>query len=172
MNVWISASILTFVLAVPLFLALRLLLFRADLNFSAEWLDAFSIDNYRPMQRLLNESDYDFLASQPGFNANIASELRAERKRIFRAYLRQLNSDFQRLVYIGNLMVVQSSVDRSDLASAISQARVRFFWSCLQAEMSLALDPLPLGKINPANLIDSLALVLSSIEQASPEQLA
>ena len=30
-----------------------------------EWLRNFSIEDYRPMERLLRESDYEFLAAQP-----------------------------------------------------------------------------------------------------------
>lgn len=170
MNVWMSASILAFVLAVPLALAIRKLALRVERSCSAEWLEEFSLDNYRPMQRLLDESDYSFLASQPGYDPLIASRLRAERKRIFRAYLRQLDIDFQKLVFIGNLMVVQSPVDRSDLAAAIAQARLRFFWSSFQTELCLALDPLPVGKISPAKLLSSLSAVLDTIAEAAPQQ--
>jgi hypothetical protein len=36
------------------------------------WLDSFSVARYRPMERLLSEADYEFLAAQPGYDPSIA----------------------------------------------------------------------------------------------------
>src|SRR5688500_15536009 len=61
------------------------------------WLDSFSISRYRPMERLLSEDDYEFLAAQPGYEPSIARNLRKQRRRVFRTYLQQVSRDFARL---------------------------------------------------------------------------
>ena len=52
-------------------------------DYDPEWLEDFSISRYRPMLRLLSEDDYEFLASQAGYKGKIASQLRAERRKVF-----------------------------------------------------------------------------------------
>ena len=43
---------------------------------TADWIDELSIDRYRPMQRLLDTAELDFLRAQPGFNPQMESRLR------------------------------------------------------------------------------------------------
>ena len=52
---------------------------------------------YRPMERLLQEEDFRFLSSQPGFSARLGRRFRSQRRRVFRAYLRSLSMDFGRV---------------------------------------------------------------------------
>src|SRR5450759_906940 len=63
---------------------------------TAEWIDELSTDRYRPMMRLLDSRDLEFLNSQAGFTPKMESRLRAQRCQIFRSYLRCLEMDFQR----------------------------------------------------------------------------
>ena len=55
---------------------------------TAEWLDGFSLESYAPMERLLDPSDLRFLASQAGYREEIATRLMAERRKIYRIYIR------------------------------------------------------------------------------------
>ena len=170
MSVLLYLLILPAILAVPFgFFVLRLLS-RQEEELTVDWLEGFSLESYRPMQRLLNERDYRFLAAQPGYRPGIAKELRAERKKIFRAYLRQLITDFNRLVKVADLMLVYSAHDRPDLAQQISRAKLRFYLAVCQTELCLTLQPLPLGNLTAANLIDTLALVRDQIQRMVPEQ--
>ena len=79
---------------------------------TAEWLDSFSVKSYAPMERLLEKSDWAFLASQPGYRPEIGKRLMSQRRKIFRAYLRLLVRDFNQLIGIGKLMVVSGEVGR------------------------------------------------------------
>lgn len=134
----------------------------------AEWLENFSIDVYRPMERLFNERDYGYLANQPGYQPSIARELRAERKRIFRAYLRQLIKDFHRLVDIANLMMVHADDDRVDLARNIFRLRITFYSAVLRTELSLVGLPVPALTGKARQLIGTLALMRESIHSMVP----
>src|SRR5205807_20468 len=68
-----------------------------SLPVTAEWIDELSIERYRPMLRLLESSDLEFLRTQPGYSPKMESNLRAQRCQIFGGYLRCLNMDFRRV---------------------------------------------------------------------------
>src|SRR5690348_2168846 len=93
---------------------------------TAEWIDELSIERYRPMLRLLDSSDLEFLRSQPGYTPKMESNLRAQRCTIFRGYLRCLHMDFRRVCMALKLVMVQSHYDRPDLASALMHHQVMF----------------------------------------------
>src|SRR5437762_1281290 len=93
---------------------------------TAEWITELSTDRYRPMMRLLDLSDIEFLRSQPGFTPKMESRLRAQRTQIFRGYLRCLNLDFKRVATALKVLLTQSEQDRPDLAAALLQHQIRF----------------------------------------------
>jgi hypothetical protein len=97
-----------------------------SLPVTAEWIDQLSTDRYRPMLRLLDPGDIEFLRSQPGFTAKMESNLRAQRCEIFRGYLRCLNMDFKRVCVALKLVLVQSEVDRPDLAAVLVHHQIMF----------------------------------------------
>ena len=141
------------------FLFRKLLAGRERQDSDAVWFNEFSVDTYRPMQRLLHQADYGFLESQPGYRASIARELRRERKAICRAYLKQLTSDFNRLLRIARSMMVQSDYDRADLDAALSRLRRRFYWNLILVEASLAL-PLSLhGGARVGSLVGAVEMI-------------
>jgi len=133
-KVWVSMeyvlaiSIVTFLaLAVALFLLVRKLTFNgSSLPLTAEWIDELSIERYRPMMRLLDGADLEFLRSQPGFTPRMATKLRVQRCQIFRGYLRCLNGDFQRVCAAIKILMLQSRQDRPDLAGLLVQQQMRF----------------------------------------------
>jgi hypothetical protein len=124
----LAISIVTFLaLAVALFLLVRKLTFKgSSLPLTAEWIDELSIERYRPMMRLLDGADLEFLRSQPGFTPRMASKLRIQRCQIFRGYLRCLSGDFQRVCAAVKILMLQSREDRPDLAGLLVQQQMRF----------------------------------------------
>jgi hypothetical protein len=124
----LAISIVTFLaLAVALFLLLRKLAFNGhSLPLTAEWIDELSVERYRPMMRLLDGADLEFLRSQPGFTPRMAARLRMQRCQIFRGYLRCLNGDFQRVCAAIKVLMLQSREDRPDLAGLMVQQQMRF----------------------------------------------
>jgi hypothetical protein len=132
-----------------------------------DWLDRFSLETYKPMERLLSEADYEYLGRQPGYDPQIIHELRAEHRRIFRSYLHRLLRDFNELVYLAKLMAIQSNEDQPELMRAVFRIRVNFYWNVTITEIQLALAPLPLGAIDAKRLIGALGLVRDSLEQAA-----
>src|SRR5579883_2970682 len=79
-----------------------------SLPVTAEWIDELSIERYRPMMRLLDEGDLEFLRSQPGYTPKMLTRLRIQRCAIFRDYLNCLSSDFGRVCSAIKLVMLQS----------------------------------------------------------------
>src|ERR1700722_19821683 len=69
---------------------------------SNAWPDAdvsaiFSLDRYQAMSGLLADDDLVFLQAQAGYRPAMGARWKRERRRLFRRYLRELQSDFRRL---------------------------------------------------------------------------
>jgi hypothetical protein len=122
------AMIILFVLAVGtgIYWLIRRVTFSAThLPVTAGWIDELSSERYRPMLRLLDGGDLDFLRSKPGFRPQVA-RVRKERCRIFLGYLRCLNSDFDRVCRAMKLLMLQARDDRPDLATLLLRHQVVF----------------------------------------------
>ena len=120
------------------------------------WSSEFSIAKYRPMERLFLEEDYDFLAAQPGFHPKIYGKLQAERRRVFRHYLRCLRKDFNRLSTAAKTLVLMAPQDRPDLARNILKQRLMFSWALCGVEVRLALQTLGLGTVDVRGLVGAM----------------
>jgi hypothetical protein len=112
-----------------------------DLSLPAnpEWLRNLTVARYRPMERLLDERDFEFLAGQPGISAALVRSLRAERRKIFRSYLRSLSRDFGRVCAAIRHLMLYSSHDRPDLAMVLARQRFAFAMGLMGAEVRLAM---------------------------------
>src|SRR5688500_10251488 len=139
-------SVLTFaflvlgVLGVAILLLVRKLAGPATISqCDPEWITNFSVARYRPMLRLLDEADYKFLAAQPGYSKKYISRLRAERRAIFRAYLRNLVRDFHRLHMAARMVLVYAPQDRPDLAMTLMRQRFLFTFAIMSIECRLLL---------------------------------
>lgn len=105
-----------------------------------DWLESFSPATYRPMEMLLADEDFNFLVSQPGFEASIGKKLRQDRVRIFRQYLHRLISDFNRLDVVTRHLISQNKQsDQSAALARLIRLRIRFSLTVLRLELSLAL---------------------------------
>lgn len=106
---------------------------------TAEWIDELSIERYRPMMRLLEGRDLEFLRTQPGFNSQMVAKLRLQRCQIFQGYLRCLTSDFGRVCAAIKLLLLQSRRDRPELAGALLRHQIQFAGGILTVQVRLFL---------------------------------
>ena len=126
---------------------------QTDHSVPAELLSQESlVERYRPMFRLLDESDCEFIASEfPG-----SSELRrfrAERRSLFRVYLRNLGADHARIVGAIRDLLVQSQLDRPDLAKALYRCQWMFALAMISVEFKLFLHALGIGTVDVRSLV-------------------
>jgi len=104
-----------------------------------EWVEEFTPSSYYPMQRLLSDEDFRFLARQPGFDLSLYRKLKRERLLIFRQYLRRLIVDFNRLYTVTRTLISHQQEDHSELAMKLVKLRMKFMLSVLSAECSYVL---------------------------------
>jgi hypothetical protein len=128
-----------------------------------EWL-VLAPGKYRPMERLLQEQDFRFLSSQPGFSARVGRRFRTERRRIFRAYLRSLSMDFGRVSKACQLLMIHAAEDRGDLAKSIIQQRLLFAMGILAVEGRLLLHAAGVGTVDVHGLVESLEAMQAQIQ--------
>jgi hypothetical protein len=132
-----------------------------------EWCRQFSPAKYRPMERLFDESDYDFLSAQPGFHPRITRRLRAERRKVFRCYLRCLSRDFDKLSAAVRVLMLHAPHDRSEAASALFRQRMIFDYAMIMVRFRLVLQTFGIGTVDVHRLVASLEAMRDQLRQLS-----
>lgn len=130
-----------------------------------EWCQGFSIHRYRPMERLFSEEDYQFLAAQCGYSPEMGRRLKAQRRRIFRHYLRGLSRDFSRLHTAARFMLLHAPQDRPDLAIQLFRQRLLFRYALLSVHSTLVLQTLGVGTVDVRRLVQALESMGSQFRQ-------
>jgi hypothetical protein len=118
---------------------------------------------YRVMERLLDESDFRFLATQPGFSPQMGRRFRAQRRRVFRGYLRHLRKDFRRISLALQALIVHAAEDRGDLAAALMRQRLMFMLSMLAIEARLLLHAVGVGAVDVGDMVESFETMQAQI---------
>jgi len=138
----------------------------STLPVTAEWIEALSTERYRPMVRLLDSADFEFLRSQPGFTRRMEARVRAQRCRIFYGYLDCLDRDFKQVCLALKLVLAHSSLDRPDLAAALIHHQVMFASGLLGAHFRVFLYRWGIGSVDVGGLVkifDCMQLELRSL---------
>jgi hypothetical protein len=158
---------------VALALVIRRVAFcHSSLPVTAEWIADLSGERYRPMLRLLDGSDLEFLRMQPGFNGRKAAKLRQQRCQIFKGYLQSLQVDFGRTVVALKVLMVQAREDRPDLASTLLRHQLMFGWAMVSARARLFLYRFGLGSVDVRNLVRVFDAVQMDLRNALPVGVA
>src|ERR1017187_927548 len=155
----VSVVAILFVVLVALLLAVVLLVRNLgsamhSLPLTAEWIDELSIDRYRPMMRLLDSGDIEFLRSQPGSTSRIEHQLRAQRCQVFRGYLQCLQRDFERVCTAIKFLMAQSQQDRPDLAAVLVHHQIMFVSGMLAVHFRLVLYRLGICSVDVAGVVE------------------
>jgi hypothetical protein len=124
---------------------------------------AISADRYRPMLRLLSDEDLSFVSA----NNNLRKTLRTRRRELFRSYLRCLTRDYAHLLAGVRSAMVQSGMDRPDLARALAKNRTLFMITIYKVEFRLALHAVGMGKVDISGLVDALEALRSQVNVLS-----
>lgn len=110
------------------------------------------VDRYRPMLRLLSNDDLAFVAG----DSKLHRKLRSRRRDMFRGYLRCLTRDYAHLLAGVRHAMVQSGVDRPDLARALAKNRMLFALAICKVEFRLALHATGIGNVDISGLVEAL----------------
>lgn len=158
--------------AVLAFLFRRLIAGPKSLPVSVDWINDLSVARYRPMERLLSEEDFRFLASQPGFSKKMLRRLRSERRKVFRGYLACLSRDFALVGAALRLMMMYSTQDRPDLAGILYKQQALFVFGMLGVQWRLALHACGLGTVDVSNLVHAMDFMRLELRQMIPAESA
>ena len=142
-----------------------------SLPLTAEWIDDLSIERYKPMLRLLDSGDIDFLRSQPGYTRAMEVKLRAQRCQVLRGYLRHLNTDFQRVCLVLKMVMVQSESDRPDLAATLIHHQVMFASGMLTVSFRLLLYRWGLCQVDVSSLVKIFDTMRIELRQMAPSAM-
>jgi len=172
MNLFLLGSVLLLLIAAAglCWLIRKIASPQGSLPLTACWIDELSLERYRPMLRLLDGEDLEFLRTQPGYTPQMAARLRAQRCQIFRGYLRCLNQDFGRVVMALKLVLLQSRQDRPELASALMRQQFLFAAGMASAQARLVLYRWGIGGVDVTSLMrifDVTRLELQSLVPAT-----
>ncbi len=164
----ISAGLLT-----ALALVIRSVAFaHSTLPVTAEWIANLSGERYRPMLRLLDGSDLEFLRLQPGVDRQMAAKLRRERCEVFQGYLRCLQADFGRATVALKVLMVHSREDRPDLAAALFHQQLAFGCGMVSARARLFLYSWGIGSVDVTGPVRVFEAVRTELCNALPVGLA
>jgi hypothetical protein len=152
------------------FLFRRLIAGPKSLPVSVDWINELSIARYRPMERLLSEQDFRFLASQPGFDKRMLRSIRSERRRVFRGYLASLSRDFSLIGAALRLMTMYSAEDRPDLAGILYKQQAVFALGMLAVQWHLLLDACGLGTVDVRGLVRAMDSMRLELRQMIPAE--
>jgi len=137
-----------------------------------DWVNNFAVTKYRPMLRLLDDADYEFLSKQRGFTKQMIRRLRAERREIFRGYLHNLVRDFHRLHMAARMLLIYSPQDRPDLAAALLKQRCRFAFAVFAVEVRLAFHTVGVGSVDVRQVLNVVESLRTNVGQLPAFQQA
>jgi hypothetical protein len=120
------------------------------------------------MLRLLSDDDFQLVSANPA----LRKTLRAERCRLFRGYLRCLARDYGSLLAGLRYAMVQSGVDRPELAHALVRNRIVFAIALCNAEIHLALFAAGIGKVDISGLVGALDALRAQASGFQPASVA
>jgi hypothetical protein len=132
----------------------------------------FSISRYQPMEHLLSEEDFAFLASQPGYEPKIGVRWKRERRRIFRLYLDDLKRDFRRLHIQARVMAANADAESAELVGILMRQQVMFWRAMVGLELRLALRTAGIGKVDIRPLIELIEAMRVNLARFSEPRTA
>ena len=140
---------------------------RAGDRVAIENLDIFSLAaRYRPMMRLLDPSDFE-LVSSAGDPA-LLRRLKAQRRSIFRGYLKSLCRDHARVCAHTRAVLLNGGAESGESVIALHRAEIIFRLTVLSVSCKLVLHAVGFRNVRMWGLMDSFEKVRLQAESLSP----
>jgi hypothetical protein len=156
------AGILALAAGVIFVLLLRKILSKRMVTVSSS-----DLEWYRPLERLLDPSDLQFIRACGGLNEKRIRKLRAERRAIFRGYLRSLVRDYRGTELALHRALVHSPQDRPELASTLLRQKVAFYRYWVAVECKLVLHACGFDNAGRVDVMENLHELMGQLRQMS-----
>jgi len=141
---------------------------RPEISRLGEWLREISTDRYRPMLRLLDNRDLEFLRTQPGFTPELGRRFRRQRCQIFEGYLEELQQDFRQVCWAVKFLMLYANADRPDLAGQLLRTQAAFAGAVLLVRLRLTLYNVGVGTVDIAGLLRRFESMRFELGQLTP----
>ena len=128
--------------------------------------EAYSPARYRPLVRLLESGDEEFLRRHVGC-PQVAAQWQRSQRRIARLYLRELAGDFQRMHREARTLVAQSPAQYAELVPLLFRQQMAFWRALTLIELRLALGGTGIPKVRAEALVGTLERMRSEITRAA-----
>src|ERR1700730_1485036 len=129
-----------------------------------DWEGIFSPARYHAMERLLDDTDAEFLRSHRSFDRKAQKAFRSNRIHLFRGYMHQLSADFGRICKALKVLMVHSQVDRPDLAGLIMKQQFTFSLAMMKLEVKLTLYGFGWAGVDAKAVMEPLAAVRAQLQ--------
>jgi hypothetical protein len=132
-----------------------------------------NMERYRPMARLFDDRDLQFLASRPGYRKELGARLRRSRRRVFRMYLAELSADFHGLHAAARRIVADAPEQHADMVGMLVRQEITFWRVLFGIEVRLALDWAGLGSADARGLLEMVEKLHGAVAatQLGPQSL-
>ena len=132
----------------------------------------FSLERYRPMERLLSDEEFVFLTRMPGYTAKLGAKWKRDRRRIFRLYLNELGCDFEALHRQVRQLVSQAGISSGSLVGLLLKQKIAFWRAMAAVDLRLTLDAAGIGAVDPRPLLQLVEGLRGELERATEDRLA
>lgn len=158
------AGLVMLILGTATFLLLRT--FFASCSSYAEASEPLDLSwrDYLPLRRLLDPADFEYMR-QRGVSELKIKKLRVERRKIYRLFLRNLAHDFDHVHRRVSLMLIQSHIDRPELATELATEKLTFYRNLVQVEFRLTLHAWGIERMPAIDLLQPLEALESQLRQ-------
>ena len=136
---------------------------------TAEWIEELSVSRYEPMLRLLDEREVRALERRADAGPDRVAQFRCQRTRMFREHLKWLHGDFASICLAVKLLMLQSQIDRPDLAATLVRARIGFVIGIIEVQARLVLYELGIGNVDVRGLFTLFETMRLELRSLTPE---
>jgi hypothetical protein len=128
-------------------------------------LKQISVCSEAPLESRLTPDDFNFLLGHPTVGRTFLRQLRRERRKVLRLYIRRLRIDFNRVCAELKTLMVQSRQDRPDLARVLVKKRLYFTVRVVQAELGMFCEAAGLTTVDFDQVVDAPESILSDVDR-------
>jgi len=167
LNLWIAVAFSVVAAGTCAWLYSRLVSRSSVPDFDVSWWNEFRPERYRPVGRLLDAEEFEYLRSLRGADRRILSEFRRRRTRIMREYLRQMSFDFGRLQVLGQMMLV-SGLGNEELRDELFRQKVHFSIALWRVRAQTLAFRAGVGCVDASRLVGAMDQLALAVRAQSP----
>ena len=128
----------------------------------------FSLDRYRPMQRLLSEQDMLFLKQSLGYTKQMGKRWKRQQLGLFKMYLKELRIDFYKLHAEARSIVADTGIESPDFVRQLIHQRIQFGYAVAKVELHLSLASCGLGAVTATPLLQTVEVMRMRLQTMAP----